>query len=131
MDITAAAQRWGTTWQRAWAQTDVAPIAALYSPDVVYRSHPHREPEHGGALGYVSRVFSEESNVECRFGEPIAVGDRAAVEWWASMNEGAQELTLSGATVLRFDADGLVIEHVDYWGQSDGRLAPYTGWGRG
>ena len=50
------------------------------------------------------------------------MGTRAAVEWWASLVEEAREVTLSGTTILRFDSDGLVANHVDYWVQSDGRL---------
>jgi hypothetical protein len=41
-----------------------------------------------------------------------------------------QAITLAGATVLRFDADGLVVDHVDYWVQSQGRTVPYDGWAR-
>jgi hypothetical protein len=32
-------------------------------------------------------------------------------------------------TVLRFDAEGLVVDHLDYWLQSNERTAPYPGWG--
>jgi hypothetical protein len=129
MDVVDAARRWGRTWERAWAEGDVDAIVALYAPDAVYRSHPHRDPEIGGALGYVSRVFGEESNVQCWFGEPIASGDRAAVEWWANLDEQDGALNLTGATILRFAPSGLVVEHVDYWVQSEDRLAPFEGWG--
>lgn len=107
----------------------MAAIVALYAKDATYRSHPHREPEQGGALGYVSRTFGEESQVWCRFGVPVVDGDRAVVEWWSCFDELGTVITLSGATVLRFDAAGLVIDHVDYWTQADGRLAPFEGWG--
>jgi hypothetical protein len=50
--------------------------------------------------------------------------------WWASFVEEGQAITLAGATVLRFDSDGLVIDHVDYWMQSQGRAAPYPGSGQ-
>jgi hypothetical protein len=66
--------------------------------------------------------------VRCRFGAPIVAGDRAAVEWWASWIEAGQTTTLAGATVLRFGTDGLVMDHVDYWVQADGRQLPYAGW---
>ena len=132
MDALEAATRWGETWERSWAQGETAAIADLYAPGATYRSHPHRDPEPGGAAAYVQRIFPEESAVECRFGEPIAMGARAAVEWWASLDQEAREVTLSGTTILTFDSDGLVVDHVDYWVQSDGRLAPFTGWaGRG
>ncbi len=42
---------------------------------------------------------------------------RAAVEWSASFVEADQAVTLAGTTVLRFDPDGLVVDHVDYWMQ--------------
>jgi energy-coupling factor transporter ATP-binding protein EcfA2 len=128
MDTLTAATRWATTWERSWTAGDVASIAALYRPDASYRSHPHREPEQGGALAYVSRTFAEESQVWCRFGPPMATGGRAAVEWWACFDEEGTPITLSGATVLTFDDDGLVVDHVDYWVQADGRRLPFTGW---
>lgn len=55
--------------------------------------------------------------MECWFGEPIASGERAAVEWSASFVEADQAITLAGTTVVRFDSAGLVVDHVDYWMQ--------------
>ena len=101
----------------------------LYNEAASYRSSPFRQPEVGGALAYVERQFAVEEAVECRFAEPIATGDRAAVEWWPSFIEAGQAITLAGVTVLRFDAEGLVVDHLDYWLQSNGRTAPYAGWG--
>jgi hypothetical protein len=40
-----------------------------------------------GVRSYLARNFTVESEVECRFDEPIADGDRAAVQWWASWVE--------------------------------------------
>jgi hypothetical protein len=40
-----------------------------------------------------------------------------------------RELTLAGSTVLRFDGEGRVVEHVDYWVEADGRVPPFRGWG--
>jgi hypothetical protein len=69
-----------------------------------------------------------EADVECRFGEPIASGDRAAVEWWGSWVEDGKTLTLAGTSVLRFDADGRVVDQRDYWNEVEGREPPYGGW---
>ncbi len=122
METAAAATRWARTWEAAWPQRDVDAIAALYAPRTPYRSHPHRQPEAGGVRSYVTRTFAEESAIECRFGNPIVDGNRAAVEWWATFTEDDAVMTLSGTTVLRFDAGGLVVDHLDYWNQSDGRV---------
>jgi len=115
VDTQAAARRWAQTWERAWATKDAEAIAALYAPGAIYRSHPMRDPEPGGAFAYTQREFALEDSIECRFGTPVAAGGRASVEWWASYVEDGRELTLAGATVLQFDAEGLVVDHLDYW----------------
>ena len=77
---------------------------------------------------YLTRMFAEEDAIDCRFGEVGAAGDRAAVEWWASWTEAGADLTLAGATFLRFDPAGLVVDHRDYWNQADRRDVPFAGW---
>src|SRR6266480_7878138 len=72
--------------------------------------------------------FSAERNIQCWFGEPLASGDRAAVEWWASWKEKGQELTFAGVTVLRFDEKGKVVDHRDYDNHVGRREPPYAEW---
>jgi hypothetical protein len=98
----------------------VEPIAGRYAEGAVFRSHPFRETEDPRA--YVERVLAEEeAEPEIWFGEPIVSGDRAAVEYWAILRVEGKEQTLAGTTLLRFDADGLVVEHRDYWAIEEGR----------
>jgi hypothetical protein len=115
---------------RAWPARDVDSIAALYADNSRYLSYPFREPDEGiaGARNYLTRTLHEEEDIECWFGEPVAGDDRAAIEWWASWTEDGEEITLAGTTLLRFDEDGLVVDHRDYWNQHDGRRAPYPRW---
>jgi SnoaL-like domain len=103
VDAASAAAHWADTWSQAWPQRDAGAIAALYSDAVVYRSPAFREPDLGlaGVRRYLGQEFVAEQNIQCWFGEPIASGDRAAVEWWASWTEQGQELTVAGVTVLR------------------------------
>ena len=130
METQAAAQRWATTWTRAWPKGDVEAITSLYAESALYRSVAFRKPDRGlaGVRRYLSEQFAAESEVECSFGEPIASGDRAAVEWWASWVEEGEPITLAGTTVLRFAADGRVVDHRDYWNSVDQRQAFYNGW---
>ena len=130
MDVTEAAGRWAGVWERAWPTRDVEAIVALYAPDTRYRALVLREPELGvdGVRAYLERIFGEEGSIECRFGEPVVGGDRAAVEWWSSWIEAGSPLTMAGVTILRFDAEGLVVDHRDYWNQSDRREPPFDGW---
>ena len=131
MDVAAAARAWAHTWRAAWPARDEDAVVALYADDAVYRSHPFREPHRGqdGVRDYVRQSFAEEADVECWFGEPVAAGNRAAVEYWAVLQEAGREVTLAGTTVLRFRSDGLVEEHRDCWTMQDGRLPPPPGWG--
>jgi SnoaL-like domain len=126
VDAEQAARRWAETWAAAWPRKDVESIAALYADDAAYRALAFREPDR--APEYLRRVFAEESGIVCRFGEPVASGHRAAVEWWATWIEDGQPITLAGTTVLRFDDEGQVVDHRDYWNQADGRVEPYSDW---
>ena len=101
-------------WERGWREHDAAAIAALYAEGAFWQQHPFREPE----PGYLSRVFAEEESAQCRFGTPIVDGDQAAVPWSAQTRliDGGTE-DLAGVSVLRFGADGLVVEERDFWAQ--------------
>jgi len=115
-----AARAWVEAWEQGWRTHDVEAIAGRYADGAVFRSHPFREPE--DARAYVERVFAEEeAEPEVWFGEPISDGDRAAVEYWAIARYEGRAHTLAGTTLLRFDADGLVVEHRDYWALEPGR----------
>ena len=123
------AKRWAEGYQRAWEAGDPDAAAALYRPDCVFRSAPFREPE--PPIDYTRRVFPEARAEDVRFGEPVEAGDRAAVEWWTTLvgPDGTEE-TLAGCSMLRFDAEGLVVEARDYWHLEPGRQGPPPGWGR-
>jgi nuclear transport factor 2 (NTF2) superfamily protein len=130
VDAEPAARRWAETWERAWPAKDIDAIATLYADGVTYRALVHREPDLGteGVRDYLRRNFDVEHDVECSFGTPVAAGDRAAVEWWASWHEDGADLTMAGVTVLRFRSDGLVVDHRDYWNEVSGRAPPFPGW---
>ena len=53
----------------------------------------------------------------------VADGDRAAVDWWAVVTsiDGSVQ-SLAGISLLRFDAEGLVTEQRDAWGEAEGRV---------
>ena len=128
MDTHAAARTWIEAWQKGWPVEDVEVIAARYRPDAPYSSHPFREPT--TAREYVSQAFTDEKLVRCWFGEPVVEGDRAAVEYWAILRSAdGSDLTIAGSAHLRFDEDGLVAEHRDYWTQRNGAVEPPEGWG--
>ena len=108
-------------WSRAWPAADEDAIAALYAPDVVFHSHPFRPRQE--LPEYVAWAFAEQASAECRFGEPVVDGERAAVDWWAvlTLTDGSLQ-TLAGTSLLRFGADELVAEQRDAWNEAEGRV---------
>ncbi len=120
MDTASAARRWAEVWERAWPAADVEAIDALYADGAVFYSHPFRDRQ--APRDYVTWAFSDQAEAECRFGEPVVSGGRAAVDWWAVMttDDGSVE-SIAGTSLLRFDADGLVSEQRDVWAIEPGR----------
>jgi hypothetical protein len=107
-------------WGQAWPEADAEAIARLYAPDATLYSHPFRDRQR--PVEYVEWAFSDQDAAVCRFGEPVVDGARAAVDWWAVVtSEDGSEQSLAGTSLLRFDADGLVLEQRDAWGETAGR----------
>jgi hypothetical protein len=129
VDAEAAAREWADTWTRAWRALDAEILTPLYTPETVHRSHPFREPGH--PIDYARWALAEEEGEpEVWMGDPIVTGNRAAIEWWALIIENGQEVSLAGTSVVRFDENGRTVEQTDYWGNADGRVPRWDGWGR-
>jgi SnoaL-like protein len=127
VDTEAAARAWIEAWAHSWPTGDPEPVGALFADDGLFASHPFREPYIGPdrARQYVRWASEDEQSVECSFGEPIVSGDRAAIEWWAVVKsrDGA-EGTIAGASIVRFDSEGRVVEDCAYWTSEAGRHEP-------
>jgi ketosteroid isomerase-like protein len=115
-----AARRWAAVWADAWPAADVEAVSALYADGAVFYSSPFRDRQ--APRDYVVWAFADQAEAECRFGEPVVEGDRAAVDWWAVMTskDGSVE-SIAGTSLLRFDAGGLVVEQRDVWTIEPGR----------
>jgi len=128
VDAVTAARAWIEAWDRAWRAKDAAALGSVYADDVVFRSHPFREPQ--SPLEYARGAFEEEGEeLELWWGEPLVSENRAAVEWWAALTEDGKPVTLAGTSLLQFGADGRVVDQHDYWAMTPGRTAPWEGWG--
>jgi hypothetical protein len=101
---------WAEVFERAWRAGDGEAAAALYGEDCVFRSAPFRELE--DARAYMRRVITADRAEDVWFGEPVEHGDRAAIEYRATLADGSM---IAGCHVVRFGADGLIVEARDYW----------------
>ena len=124
-------QTWVDEYGRAWRERDADAVVSLFTEDAEYRSSPFREPSVGSDAirAYWERATSTQEDADVRMGAPIVAGDRVAVEWWATMRDGGEEITLPGCLLLRFAPDGRCAALREYWHVEPGHREPHAGWG--
>src|SRR5688572_10641036 len=129
MPMTPA--EWLAAYRAAWLQRDAAAAAVLFTEDATYAEQPYQDAFAGPAAvrEYWARVTATQSNIEMRYGTPISVGNRTAVEWWTTLVNDGAPITLAGAFILTFDASGRCRSLREYWQFIDGTHEPKPGWG--
>ncbi|WP_155339826.1 nuclear transport factor 2 family protein [Acrocarpospora corrugata] len=116
MDVREAALRWVRTWAVAWPAQDIDALVALQTEDGIHWASMFR-PYRGrqGLRSYLAESFEEESvPARCWFADPAVSEAGASAEYWAHCVFNGDPVTVSGVTILVFDADGLVSEARDY-----------------
>jgi ketosteroid isomerase-like protein len=128
---TMTVQEWVEEYGRAWREKDSDAVVALFTEDAEYRSSPFRVPDTGsdGIHGYWTRATSTQEEADVVMGTPIVDGNKVAVEWWATMRDDGEEITLPGCLLLRFAPDGRCEALREYWHVEPGRHEPHPGWG--
>lgn len=116
--------KWIRSYSKAWLKKDAKTIASLFSEDASYHSHPFRPVNLGkkAIFDYTLGALDVAEVYEVRFGKPIVEGSRAAVEYWTTMKEKVEDVTLAGCVTLRFSRTGHCKELHDYWILQTGRL---------
>jgi hypothetical protein len=123
---------WLDGYRRAWEQADSPAVLGLFTSDASYRSHPLRPAHtgHDGVAAYWGRATADQRDVRVRFGDPVASGAAAAVEWWATMLEEGRPATIVGTSFLTFTPEGQVATARDDWFLEPGTHHPFEDWGR-
>lgn len=123
--------RWIRNYAKAWLKKDAKAIASLFAEDATYYSHPFRLVHQGrkSVLDYTLGALDVGQVYEVRFGKPIVEGSRVAVEYWTTMKEKLNDVTLAGCIMLRFAKNGLCRELHDYWVLQTGKIQAPLNWG--
>lgn len=124
-------KQWLDAYAKAWVERDPAAAAALFTEDATYAEQPYQDAFAGreGVRSYWARVTATQGNVKIRYGTPVTAGNRTAVEWWTTLENGGTPVTLAGAFILTFDASGLCRSLREYWQFTEGTKEPLPGWG--
>jgi hypothetical protein len=122
---------WARSYARAWETADAEAAADLFSEDATYRSNIFEDPHLGraGIVSYWKSVTSTQREVMVEMGRPIVQGNRAAVEFWTTMENDGALVTLPGCLLLTFDAAGKCLTLHEYYTFGEGRLGPPPEWG--
>jgi len=123
--------RWIRNYAKAWLKKDAKVIASLFAEDATYHSHPFRPLNQGrkSILDYSLGALDVGLVYEVRFGKPVVEGSRAAVEYWTTMKEKVEDVTLAGCITLQFTKNGFCKELHDYWVLQTGKLQAPLNWG--
>jgi SnoaL-like protein len=123
--------RWIRNYTKAWLKKDAKVIASLFTEDATYQSHPFRLVNQGkkSILDYTLGALDVGQVYEVRFGKPVVEGARASVEYWTTMKEKLNDVTLAGCVMLHFAKNGLCKELRDYWVLQTGKLQAPSNWG--
>ena len=123
--------KWIRNYSKAWLNKDARGIASLFTEDATYHSHPFRPVNQGrkSISDYTLGALDVGQVYEVRFGKPVVEGSRAAVEYWTTMKEKAEDVTLAGCVMLHFARNGLCKELHDYWVLQTGRVQAPLKWG--
>ena len=124
-------KNWIRNYSKSWLKKDAKAIATLFAEDATYYSHPFRPANQGkkSILDYTLGALDVGEVYQVRFGKPIIEGPRATVEYWTTMKEKVEDVTLAGCVVLRFSRNGLCKELHDYWVLQTGRQQLPQNWG--
>jgi uncharacterized protein (TIGR02246 family) len=124
-------EEWVEAYARAWREKDADAVLDLFTDDAEYRSSPFREPHVGsdGIRAYWEGATSTQESVDVRVGKPFAAGHLVVVEWWTTMVDDGDEITLPGCLLLRFAEDGRCRTLREYWNVEAGLREPHAGWG--
>jgi SnoaL-like domain len=103
----------------------------LFTGGANYRSAPFREAFRGQdeIRAYACRNAGAQRDTHVRMGRPFVDGSRVAVEWWTTMIEEREAVTLPGCVLLRFETDGRCSHLREYWHLEAGIHEPFAEWG--
>jgi hypothetical protein len=124
-------EQWLAAYRKAWLDRDADAAAALFTEDATYAEQPYQDAFVGRreVRDYWARVTAIQANIDMKYGTPITLGNRTAVEWWTTLTNDGAPISLSGVFMLTFDKSGLCRSLREYWQFGEGTKTPNPGWG--
>ncbi len=102
-------------WYASLTPASVARVAEFYAPDAHFRD-PFNDVRGVAAIEHIFRhMFAHTGRPHFVIGERIVQGDQAFVTWEFRFTLRGQPYVVTGGSHLRWNADGLVTLHRDYW----------------
>jgi steroid Delta-isomerase len=97
------------------SRADAARLGEYYTPDASFKD-PHNEVRGVPAITRIfSHMFDALENPRFVIREAVAEGDRCVLTWDFLLAIRGRAITIHGASLLEFAADGRIERHRDYW----------------
>ena len=102
-------------WYATLTPDTVGRAGQFYAADAQFRD-PFNEVDGAAAIEAILRhMFVHTEQPRFIIGERVVQGDQAFVTWLFAFHLRGVPYQISGGSHLRFNADGLVFMHRDYW----------------
>ena len=108
----------------------LARLDALVTADVWFKD-PFNDVRGVDAMTWVFRhMFENLGNVTFRVHRAVSEGDMCFMTWTFSATLRGAPWAVEGTSVVRFNDDGRVVEHIDHWDAATGfyERLPLIGW---
>lgn len=94
-------------------------LEQIYARDIQFSDPAHRVSGLDDLSRYFRKLYENLSSIEFRFERRILTDDIAFLEWVMTFRHpriaGHRPVSVPGCTRLRFNPDGLAVEHRDYF----------------
>lgn len=107
-------------WYETLTPRTLPALTAIYAPDALFKDPFNEVRGHAAIAAIFEHMFARLDAPRFVLASRIAQGDEAFLTWEFHFNLKRKgmvgpALCIRGATHLRFDGDGLVALHRDYW----------------
>lgn len=104
-----------TDWYCSLTRQSVRHIGQFYAPEVVFKDPFNEVRGVAAMMSIYEHMFDTTDDPRFVIDDRVVDGDQAFITWAFQFGLKGKPYVIIGSTHLKFNADGLVVLHRDYW----------------